>query len=227
MPRVQFLARNSERFRDRRDAGRRLARLVEERVPHEAVVVLALPRGGVPVGYEIARTLHATLDAFAVRKLGVPGHRELAMGAVASGGVTYLNEEVVAALHISREELIDVAREELAEMQRRDRIYRDHRPQQEVAGRTAILVDDGLATGSSMLVAIAALRKKQPARIVVAVPVASLEAFEAVGREADDAICSRVPEQFFGVGFWYDDFSQVGDDEVRELLDAAARGGEP
>jgi len=185
-------------------------------------VVLALPRGGVPVGCEVALELGIPLDVFTVRKLGTPGHEELAMGAVASGGVSFLNEDLVQALRISRTELIAVARRELAELDRRERLYRDHRVRPGVAGRTAILVDDGLATGSTMLVALAALRSKEPARIVVAVPVASAEAFDAVAREADDVVCCDVPEPFYGVGAWYDDFEQVSDEEVRVLLNASA-----
>jgi putative phosphoribosyl transferase len=219
---MEFLARDSP-FRDRRDAGRRLAQRLRERaVPVERAVVLALPRGGVPVGYEIALELGAPLDVFTVRKLGVPRHAELAMGAVASGGVSILNVEVIRALHVSRDELVEVARRELAELDRRERLYRDERVQYDVGGRTAIVVDDGLATGSTMLVALAAVRIKKPARLVAAFPTASREAFDAVEREADEVVCCEVPEPFYGVGASYDDFEQVGDDEVRRLLNLAA-----
>jgi predicted phosphoribosyltransferase len=182
------------------------------------VLVLALPRGGVPVGYEVARALGAPLDVFLVRKLGVPGYEELAMGAVASGGVRVLNDEIVRGLGIS-EHGIDVAvAREMEELARRERLYRGDRPPPDVAGRTVILVDDGLATGATMRAAVAALREQQPTRIVVAVPTASPDTCEVLKAEADDVVCAITPEPFFAVGHWYEDFTQTTDDEVRELL---------
>src|SRR5262245_43672343 len=173
------------------------------------VVVLALPRGGVPVAYEVARALDAPLDIFLVRKLGVPGHKELAMGAIASGGVRVLNNDVVNYLDIP-DELVDaVTMEEQQELERRERLYRNGRPAFDVSGRTVILIDDGLATGSTMRAAIVALRKKQPAAIVVAVPVAAGESFDELRNEVDEVVCAYMPEPFYGVGLWYEDFSQT------------------
>ena len=186
------------------------------------VLVLALPRGGVPVGCEVARALGAPLDVFLVRKLGVPGHEELAMGAVATGGVRVLNDEIVRGLGISDHEIDAAVARELQELARRERLYRGDRPPPDVAGRTVILVDDGLATGATMRAAVAALRRQQPARIVIAVPTASPDTSEALKAEADDVVCAMTPEPFFAVGYWYEDFTQTTDDEVRELL---ARGG--
>jgi len=205
-------------FEDRFEAGRLLASHLREFDKRDDVVVLALPRGGVPVGYEVAQALHAPLDVFVVRKLGVPGHEELAMGALASGGVRVLNRTVIDALEIS-EEMIDAAisREQI-ELERREREYRDGRPATDVKGRTAILVDDGLATGSSMRVVATALRKKSPAQIVVAVPVASASTCAEFETEVDRVICAATPEPFLAVGQWYQDFSQTTDEEVRELL---------
>jgi predicted phosphoribosyltransferase len=182
------------------------------------VLVLALPRGGVPVAAEVARALGAPLDIFLVRKLGVPGHEELAMGAVATGGTRVLNDRVVRALGIP-EYLVDaVAAREEAELARRERLYRGDRPPPVVRGRTVILVDDGLATGASMQAAIQALRRLEPARIVVAVPAGAPETCEALRGVADDVVCTVTPEPFRAVGLWYDDFSQTSDEEVRELL---------
>jgi predicted phosphoribosyltransferase len=211
-----------QRFRNRTDAGRRLAEKLAAYADRPDVLVLALPRGGVPVGYGVARALGAPLDVFLVRKLGVPGYEELAMGAVASGGVRVLNEEIVRGLGISEHEIDAVAARELQEVRRRERLYRGDRPPPDVGGRTAILVDDGLATGATMRAAIRALRQQTPARIVVAVPTASPDTCEALKTEADDVICAMTPEPFFAVGHWYDDFTQTTDDEVRELL---GRGG--
>jgi len=209
-------------FADRFEAGRVLASRLAEFANGEDVVVLALPRGGVPVGFEVARALHAPLDVFVVRKLGVPGHEELAMGAIASGGVRVLNRRVVETLGISPEEIERIAAEEQRELERREREYRDGRPRLDVRGRTVILVDDGLATGSSMRVAALALRKKEPARIVVAVPVGSRATCEEFESEVDITVCAVTPEPFFGVGQWYADFRQTSDEEVRELLRRAA-----
>jgi putative phosphoribosyl transferase len=210
-------------FRDRSEAGRVLARLLKPYADQPGLIVLALPRGGVPVAFEVARALHAPLDVFVVRKLGVPGHEEYAMGAIASGGVRVLNDDVVDYLGIHEDAVEDVARAEQAELQRRERLYRGDRPAPPVEGRTVILVDDGLATGSTMRAAVRALRLQSPARLVVAVPVAAEDTCVALRSEADEVVCARTPEPFRAVGLWYDDFSQTGDDEVRDLLEAARR----
>ena len=209
-----------QRFRNRTDAGRQLAEKLATYADRPDVLVLALPRGGVPVGSEVARALGAPLDAFLVRKLGVPGYEELAMGAVATGGVRVLNDEIVRGLGIV-EHVIDVAvAREMEELARREQLYRGGSPPPNVAGRTVILVDDGLATGATMRAAVAALRRQHPARIVVAVPTASPDTREALKAEADDVVCATTPEPFFAVGHWYEDFSQTTDDEVRDLLRA-------
>jgi len=205
-------------FRDRADAGRRLARKLAAYAGKPAVIVLALPRGGVPVGYEVARALGAPLDVFVVRKLGVPGHEELAMGAIASGNVRVLNDDVVRALRIPPDVIARVTADEQLELERREQLYRDRRPAADVRGRTAILVDDGLATGASMSAAVAALRQLRPRRIVVAVPVAAASACEAFRRLVDEVVCAMTPESFQAVGVWYNDFSQTTDDEVRALM---------
>jgi putative phosphoribosyl transferase len=204
-------------FVDRRDAGRRLARRLSEQRYVDSVV-LALPRGGVPVAFEVARSLRAPLDVFVVRKLGVPGHKELAFGAIASRGVRVLNDDIVETLEIPAAVIERVAREEGAELIRRERAYRGSRPPIEVAGHTALLVDDGLATGASMRAALGALRELDPARIVVAVPVAAPDTCVALREEADEVVCAETPEPFFGVGAWYVDFSQTSDEEVSALL---------
>lgn len=205
-------------FRDRRAAGRLLAAQLAAYAHRPDVVVLALPRGGVPVAYEVARALGAPMDVFVVRKLGVPGYEELAMGAVATGGVRVVNDAVVKRLGIPDHLVEAVAEDELQELARRERLYRGHRPPPDVRGRTVILVDDGLATGASMHAAVAALRQLQPARIVVAVPTASPETCEQLRTEVDEVICAMTPEPFQAVGRWYEDFSQTTDEEVRELL---------
>jgi predicted phosphoribosyltransferase len=207
-------------FRDRADAGRVLARRLTHFRDRADVVVLGLPRGGVPVAAEVAKALHAPLDVFLVRKLGVPGHPELAMGAIASGGVLVTNEDVVQGLGVGRDTVEQVAETEGEELLRRERAYRDARPPAEVSGRTAILVDDGLATGASMRAAIEALRQLRPARLVVAVPAAPEPLCEVLSAEVDDMVCARTPEPFVAVGAAYVDFRQTGDDEVRELLRA-------
>jgi predicted phosphoribosyltransferase len=210
------------RFPDRRAAGRALAARLAPEVGRANVVVLALPRGGVPIGFEVAQQLHAPLDVFVVRKLGVPGHEELAMGAIASGGVRVLNDPVIEQLHIPRAAIERVTLEEQQELERRERAYRDGRAPLDIRGRTVVLVDDGLATGASMFAAVAALRQRRPARIVVAVPVAPEETCQALERAADRAVCVEMPEPFYGVGYWYEDFAQTSDEEVRELLAQAA-----
>jgi putative phosphoribosyl transferase len=209
-------------FADRFEAGRLLASRLEEFANRNGVVVLALPRGGVPVGYEVARALHAPMDVFVVRKLGVPGQEELAMGALASGGVTVLNRNVVEALGISQAAIDAAVSREESELERREREYRHRRPAVEVHGRTVILVDDGLATGSSMRVAATALRKKSPAQIVAAVPVAAPSTCSEFETEVDKVICAATPEPFWAVGQWYRNFSQISDGQVRELLRRAA-----
>lgn len=205
-------------YQDRPEAGRLLAQHVAMSHGGEDVVVLALPRGGVPVAAEVAEALDAPLDVIVVRKLGVPGQEELAMGAVASGGVRVLNEEVVQALGIPRGAIEAVTAVEEAELARRERLYRGDRPYPELAGRTVVLVDDGLATGATMRAAVAATREHRPAAVVVAVPVAPRDTVELLRREADDVVCPATPEPFLGVGMWYEDFRQTTDDEVRELL---------
>jgi predicted phosphoribosyltransferase len=214
-------------FQDRVEAGRQLAAELTAYADRPDVLVLALPRGGVPVAYEVARALHAPLDVFLVRKLGVPGQGELAMGAIAAGGVRVPNEDVLRALDIPDDVLDAVAGEERQELARRERAYRDGRPAPDVRGRTVILVDDGLATGSTMRAAVAALRRQGPARVVVAVPVGAPEACADFRYEADEAVCARTPEPFEAVGQWYADFSPTTDDEVRDLLGRAARERPP
>jgi predicted phosphoribosyltransferase len=209
---------NQRRFRDRREAGRLLADELTTYAHQPGVLVLALPRGGVPVAYQVARALEAPLDVFLVRKLGVPGHEELAMGALAIGGVRVLNPEVVEALHIPESVIDEVAAAELEELKRRDRLYRGGRPPPDLCNRTVILVDDGLATGATMRAAVRALRQQHPARIVVAVPTASPSTCEALRVEADEVICAMTPEPFVAVGHWYDNFTQTTDEEVRRLL---------
>jgi len=205
-------------FRDRTEAGRQLAAKLRTYANRPDVTVLGLPRGGVPVAFEVASTLGAPLDIYLVRKLGVPGYEELAMGAVATGGVRVLNDEIVRALRIPDYVIDAVAAWEQQELARRERVYRGDRPEPKVQGRTAMLVDDGLATGATMLAAIKALRQQQPARIVVAVPTAAPETCEEMRAEADDVVCAITPEPFYSVGLWYEDFSQTTDEEVRDLL---------
>jgi len=209
-------------FRNRREAGRVLAAKLTAYSDRTDVLVLALPRGGVPVAFEVAQSLHASLDVFLVRKLGLPNHPELAMGAIATGGVRVLNEDVIRTWDISDDVIDAVTAQERAELQRRERTYRGDRPAYDVRGQTAILIDDGLATGSTMRAAIAGLRQQGPAQIVVAVPVGSPETCAEFQHEADVAICARTPEPFYAVGIWYGDFSQTTDEEVRDLLERAA-----
>jgi putative phosphoribosyl transferase len=205
-------------FRDRAEAGRFLATKLSAYAHRPDVIVLALPRGGVPVAFEVAEALRAPLDVFLVRKLGVPGYEELAMGAIATGGVRVLNEDVIRSLKISSRDIDAVAEQEQRELERRERLYRGGRQAPDVRGRTVILVDDGLATGSSMYAAVRALRMQEPARIVVAVPVAPPSTCEELRREADEVVCAATPEPFYAVGLWYEDFSQVSDEEIRNLL---------
>jgi predicted phosphoribosyltransferase len=212
-----------EPLADRREAGRELASKLLKYAGRDDVVVLALPRGGVPVAFEIAEALDAPLDIFVVRKLGMPGHPEYAMGAIASGGIRIINDDVVRWYGISPAAIEAVAREELAELERREREYRRGRPLTGLRGRTAILVDDGLATGSTMRAAVQAVRAYSPARVVVAVPVGALATCAGFNDITDEIICARTPEPFSAVGLWYRDFSQTSDEEVRSLLEARAR----
>ena len=210
------------RFRDRAEAGRLLAKRLAEYAGRPGAVVLALPRGGVPVAYEIVRALRLPLDVFLVRKLGVPGHEELAMGAIATGGLRVLNDEVVEALRISPEVIEQVTAEERAELDRGERAIHGAAPRIDPKGRTVILVDDGLATGSTMRSAVAALRRQQAECLVVAVPVAAPSTAEAIRAEVDELVCLRTPEPFLAVGHWYKDFRQTTDEQVRDLLARAA-----
>ena len=205
-------------YRDRLEAGRILATKLTAYADRKDVVVLALPRGGVPVGFEVAKALQAPLDVFVVRKLGVPGHEELAMGAIATGGVYVVNEHVVHMLAIPDSVIEEVAEKEQKELERREQLYRDDLPPSDVRNRIVILVDDGLATGSTMRAAVAALRKQHPAHIVVAVPVAAPVVRDEFMAEVDEIVCASTPEPFFGVGYWYEDFSQTSDEEVHDLL---------
>ena len=207
-------------FKDRHEAGRQLGDALVSYAPRDAVV-LGLPRGGVPVAFEVARRLGAPLDICIVRKLGVPGHEEFAMGAIASGGVELLSPHTVRRLGLTHGQVAHVIGRERLELERRERTYREGRPAVDVRGRAVILVDDGLATGASMRAAVMALRRRGPAAIIVAVPVASAGTCEDIRHVADDCVCLHTPEPFFGVGQWYAEFGQTTDDEVRALLAAA------
>ena len=205
-------------FVDRRDAGRVLASRLAKYANRDDVIVLALPRGGVPVAYEVASALGAPMDVFLVRKLGTPGHRELAMGAIASGGVRVLNDDVVRWYGIPEAAIERVAREEEQELQRRERAYRDDLPAPALANLTVILIDDGLATGSTMRAAAQAMRAHHPSRVVIAVPVGAPQTCSELAAVADEVICARMPEPFSAVGQWYLNFNQTDDKEVRDLL---------
>jgi len=213
------------RFRDRIEAGELLGEELARRYgKREDVIVLALPRGGVPVGYHVAQAMNAPLDVFIVRKLGVPGHEELAMGAIASGGVRVLNDDVLRHVAVPRQAIEEVAAREQRELVRREKSYRGDRPPLDVRGKTVVIVDDGLATGSTMRAAVRALRKMEPREIVVAVPVAAPSTCEEFRAEADDIVCLHTPEPFQAVGLWYEDFSQTTDSEVHNLLGRANLG---
>lgn len=209
------------RFRDRVDAGRQLAERLTGYAGRADVTVLALPRGGVPVAAEVARALGAPLDVFLVRKLGVPGHPELAMGAIAEGGAAVLSDDLIASLGISRTQIEQVAARERQELERRQRQYRESRSPSVLQDRTVILIDDGLATGSTMEAAILALRSLKPARIVVAAPVGARESCERIGHLADEIVCAYMPPWFNAVGQWYEDFSETSDEDVQRLLAAS------
>jgi len=209
-------------FRDRHDAGWKLAPSFDRLAGRGDVVVLGLPRGGVPVAYEVAARIGAPLDVLLVRKLGAPGHEELAMGAIASGGIQVVDERIVRALGVSDATFEAVVARERKELERREQLFRAGRPPVDVAGKIAILVDDGLATGSTMMAAIDALRTRKPTRLIGAVPVAPPETCAAMRERADEMVCLLTPDQMYAVGLWYEDFSQTTDAEVRKLLDAAA-----
>jgi len=207
-----------EAFTDRRHAGRVLASRLTKYAGRDDVIVLALPRGGVPVAYEVASALNAPMDVFLVRKLGTPGHRELAMGAIASGGVRVVNADVVQWYGISEAAIDRIAREEQEELERRERAYRDDRPAPDLTHKIVVLIDDGLATGSTMRAAVKAVRARHPARVVIAVPVGAPQTCAELAVSADEVICARMPEPFSAVGQWYLNFEQTDDAEVRELL---------
>jgi putative phosphoribosyl transferase len=209
------------RFRNRIEAGERLAERLSAYADRPNVLVLALPRGGVPVAFEVAQALDAPLDVFVVRKLGVPGREELAMGAIASGGMRVLNDDVVGALKIPDRVIEATTSREFQELRWRERSYRGNRPPLEIGNRIVILVDDGMATGSTMRAAVAALRRLAPARIIVAVPTATPSGCAEIRLVADECICCVKPDPFYAVGIWYDDFSQTTDEEVRDLLERA------
>lgn len=213
-------------FRNRTEAGRRLAKELEHYAGRPDVVVLGLPRGGIPVAYEVARGLQAPLDVFVVRKLGMPGQEELAIGAIATGGVRVVNDDLLARLRVAPQIVDEIAAREERELERRERTYRGPRGPLPLAGRTVILVDDGLATGASMRAAAMALRRLSPARIVVAVPVGAAETCEELARLVDEMVCAETPEPFWAVGNWYEDFSQTSDEEVHLLLERAREDAE-
>jgi putative phosphoribosyl transferase len=208
-------------FIDRHDAGQQLAQRLDRYARLPDTIVLALPRGGVPVGYEVTARIAAPLDVLVVRKLGVPGHPELAMGAIASGGIRYVDERLIKVLGVPRAALDAVEARERLELERRERAFRAGRPPLDVVGKQVILVDDGLATGATMAAAVEAIHTRDPARVVVAVPVAPPETCEMLGERADEMICLVTPGRMYSVGAWYEDFEQTTDAEVRELLDAA------
>ncbi|OEU44026.1 phosphoribosyl transferase [Methanosarcina sp. Ant1] len=210
-------------FNDRADAGKKLAKKLSEYANRSDVIILALPRGGVPVAFEVAKELNVKMDVFIVRKLGVPGNEELAMGAIASDNTRVLNEDVIRSFQIPQSVIDEVAVNELRELERRERLYRGNRPKPDISGSTVILIDDGLATGATMRAAAAAVKTKNPAKIVIAVPTAASDTCSAFENEVDKTICVATPEPFYGVGAWYEDFSQTTDKEVCELLNKAAK----
>jgi len=224
---IERESRVTRPFTNRREAGRILAERLRGHTPRSNVVVLALPRGGVPVGYEVATALDAPLDVFVVRKLGAPGNEEYAIGAIASGGIGIVDARTVAMLGLSQHDIDRIVETERRELGRREQLYRRGRPFPDLAGKTVVLVDDGLATGSTMRAAIEALRSRGPAAVIAAVPVASREACAMVAAAADECVCALTPAPFHGVGMWYADFSQTTDDEVLELLAQGDARGSP
>ncbi len=208
-------------FRDRKEAGKLLAAQLAAYANQQDLIVLALPRGGVPVGFEIAQALHAPLDVIVVRKLGVPGQEELAMGAIATSGIRILNKDVVQFLNIPDEVIDEITAQELQELERREHLFRGERPAYDVCGRTVILVDDGIATGATMHAAVAAIKQRQPTRIIIAVPTAAPSTCDEFAAEVDELVCVIRPEPFIAVGYWYRQFSQTSDEEVRSLLEQA------
>jgi putative phosphoribosyl transferase len=210
-------------FNDRTDAGKRLSERLFEYANREDVLILALPRGGVPVAFEVAKELNLKMDIFIVRKLGVPGNEELAMGAIASGNIRVLNEDVIRSFRIPQKAIDEATANELGELERRERIYRKNRPVPKISGSTVILIDDGLATGATMRAAVAAVKTKNPAKVIIAVPVAAPDTCSDFGSEVDEVMCVATPEPFYGVGAWYEDFSQTTDKEVCDLLDRATK----
>ncbi|MBS3966995.1 MAG: phosphoribosyltransferase [Truepera sp.] len=212
-----------QRFKDRREAGKLLAKALYSYQGREDVLVLALPRGGVPVAFEVASALGAPLELLIVRKLGVPGHEELALGAIASGNVRVLNQEVMAALGIRPETVEAVAAREALELARREQLYRGSRPMLPVAGQLAIVIDDGIATGATMRAAVRALRQLGAARVLVATPTSARDSAEMLRHEADEVVCLATPEPYHAVGLWYEQFEQISDNEVRQLLELAVR----
>src|SRR5271169_4585036 len=209
-------------FKDRLDAGRKLANELSKYANRSDILILALPRGGVPVAFEVAKELNAKMDVFVVRKLGVPGNEELAMGAIASDNIIVLNEDVVRSFQISKQVIDAVAARELKELERRERIYRGKRPKPNISGSTVILIDDGLATGATMSAAASAVKTKNPTKIVIAVPTGAPDTCKFFEEKVDEVICVATPEPFYSVGAWYEDFSQTTDEEVCELLNKAA-----
>jgi putative phosphoribosyl transferase len=210
-------------FKDRVDAGRKLAKKLSEYANRSDVIILALPRGGVPVAFEVAKELNVKMDIFIVRKLGVPENKELAMGAIASDNICVLNEDVIRFFQIPQRVIDEVAGNEPRELERRERLYRGNRPKPDIGGSTVILIDDGLATGATMRAAAAAVKTKNPAKIVIAVPTAAPDTCRDFEDEVDETICVATPEPFYGVGAWYEDFSQTTDTEVCELLGKDAK----
>jgi len=210
-------------FNDRADAGKKLAKKLSEYANRSDVIILALPRGGVPVAFEVAKELNVKMDVFIVRKLGVPGNEELAMGAIASDNIRVLNEDVIRSFQIPQSVIDEVVVNELRELERRERLYRGNRPKPDISGSTVILIDDGLATGATMRAAAAAVKTKNPAKIVIAVPTAASDTCSPFENEVDKTICVATPEPFYGVGAWYEDFSQTTDKEVCELLNKATK----
>jgi putative phosphoribosyl transferase len=210
-------------FNDRTDAGKKLAKRLMEYKNRPDVLILALPRGGVPVAFEVAKELNVKMDVFIVRKLGVPGNEELAMGAISSDNIRVLNEDVIRAFQIPQKIIEEVAENEFRELERRERIYRGNRQKPNISGSTVILIDDGLATGATMRAAVEAVKTKNPAKLIIAVPTAAPDTCSSFGNEVDEIICVATPEPFYGVGAWYEDFSQTTDKEVCELLNRAAR----